>query len=245
MIELIDLVISRSPPQKATKCANGSLPTNGFRYCEPVRTASGFGWSIFLPHDVWLMWDGSEVEWSLNQGTDWFPLGDAIQHPGFSKAFDEVCPKEIAGYAPPFLSRTNDNDILQIWPGTIVRTPPGVSAWVRGPVNQVRPQGIDILEGVIQTDRWFGPLFTNIRLRRQGAPLILRASKPFLQVLPFSRAFAEEMGKMPVTAKQGLAEMSAKDWAAYKNTVVRRMKTRERLGEYAVEARKADAGMEI
>jgi len=45
-------------PQRADRSAGGSIPTRGFRYCEPVTTASAFGWYVFPPMSFSLMWDG-------------------------------------------------------------------------------------------------------------------------------------------------------------------------------------------
>ena len=36
-------------PQRADRSAAGSLPTRAFRYCEPVVTASAFGYYVFPP----------------------------------------------------------------------------------------------------------------------------------------------------------------------------------------------------
>ena len=55
---------------------------------------------------------------------------------------------------------------MQIWSGLIARTAPEWSLLVRSPVNLARSQGYEHYEGIIETDRWFGPLFTNVRLER-------------------------------------------------------------------------------
>ena len=36
-------------PQRADRSAGGMLPTRAFRYCDPVTTASAFGWYVFPP----------------------------------------------------------------------------------------------------------------------------------------------------------------------------------------------------
>ncbi|MBD3679562.1 MAG: hypothetical protein HUJ27_14340 [Rhodobacteraceae bacterium] len=243
MITFYHLVGEGGLPRRATKCASGTLPVNGFRYCEPVRTASAFGWYVYLPMELWLLWDGGEVQWSIDQGETWYVLGSAIQYPGFASAFDAAGPESIQGYAPPFLTRTNDDGILQIWTGQIARTEEGVGAYVRAPVNVSGPGGYDVLEGVIQTEWWFGPLFANIRLRRQGRPIILRNDQPFLQLQPFSTEFAKRFEASKTEVVQGLDHLSEKDWTDYSGTVVRRMKTRERLGDYAVEVRKREKAL--
>jgi len=230
-------------PQKADKSANGTLPTNGYRFCEPVRTANSFGWYVFLPMELWLLFDGSEIQWSLDQGENWYLLADAIQYPDFAARFDAAAPEEARGYSPPFLSRTNDLDIVQIWTGHFARTQEGIGSYVRSPVNL--PNGLDhiVLEGVVQTEWWFGPLFANVRINKRGAPVIFRADRPFLQVQPFSNALMRDFEASEIVEHDGLEGMSAVEWQDYRATIVHRMQTRTRLGQYAAEARKrASAG---
>jgi hypothetical protein len=52
---------------------------------------------------------------------------------------------------------------VQIWSGLIARTAPGWSLLIRPPANLPRLPGLDAYEGLVETDRWFGPLFTNHR----------------------------------------------------------------------------------
>ena len=47
-------------------------------------------------------------------------------------------------------------------------------------------------EGIVETDRWFGPLFTNLRLTRTDRPVHLSSELPLLLVQPAPRvAYAE------------------------------------------------------
>ena len=47
-------------------------------------------------------------------------------------------------------------------------------------------------EGIVETDRWFGPLFTNLRFTRTDVPVRLRADFPLAQVQPLPRlAYAD------------------------------------------------------
>jgi hypothetical protein len=238
MITFFRVIDTGIGPQKADKSANGTIPTNGYRFCEPVRTANSFGWYVFLPLEFWLLFDGSEIQWSLDQGDNWYVLADAIQYPDFAARFDAAAPEEVRGYSPPFLSRTNDLDIVQVWTGNFARTQQGIGSYVRGPVNL--PNGMDhvVLEGVVQTEWWFGPLFANVRILKRGSPVIFRTDRPFLQVQPFSNALMREFEAAEIAERDGLEGMTAAEWRDYRATIVRRMQTRTRLGQYAAEARK-------
>jgi len=238
MIRFFKVVETGIAPTKADKAALGTLPTNGFRYCEPVRTASGFGWYVFLPMELMITWDGSEYHFSVDGAENWYLLSDAIQYPDFAPAFDAHAPEGIEGYSPPFVSRTNDPDILQIWTGHFAQTDPGIGVYVKGPTNLRQSLGYDVLEGVIQTEWWFGPTFANVRILARDKPVIFRTERPFIQLQPFSLEFFERFDATPEPeVARGLDALSPEDWSRSQDTVVRRMKTRQRLGDYAVEAR--------
>src|SRR5258708_13169488 len=52
-------------PQRADSSAAGSMPTRAFRFCEAIRVASAFGWYLFPPIGLSLMWDGgTDVSWT-------------------------------------------------------------------------------------------------------------------------------------------------------------------------------------
>src|ERR1700722_5307821 len=90
-------------PQRADRSAGGSLPTRAFRYCEPVVTASAFGYYIFPPMSFSVIWDGHEISWIFDGAADWMPLTN-YQFPDFAEHFDARAPEEIRGYSPPFVS---------------------------------------------------------------------------------------------------------------------------------------------
>ncbi len=237
MITFYNAVGTGLNPQRADKSANGTLPTNGFRYCEPVRTASGFGWYVFLPLEFWVDWDGDEYHWTIDGGENWYLLSDAIQYPNFSTEFDAKGPEAVTGYAPPFLSRTNDGNVLQLWTGLFAKTRPEIASYIKAPTNFENGQAYSVMEGVIQTEWWFGPLFTNLKIHKRGKPIVFRADRPIIQLMPFSNAFHKEFEDSKHEVHEGLDSLGPNEWQGYQDTVVRRMKTRTRMGDYSVEAR--------
>ena len=238
MITFFSLIEGGYAPRKASRSANGTLPTSGYRYCEPIRTASSFGWYVYPPFDFWLMWDGAEIVWTISDGDDWYPLANGVQFPGFENRFRNFAPEDVSEHAPPFLAHGTDHDSLAIWTGQMAKTEPGYGVILRAPVNLAWRTDFTAFEGVIETDRWFGPLFTNIRLRKRDAPIIFRKTEPFLQVQPISLTHLRDVFKTEAGQKQGLESLDEEDWENFRQTVVRRMKTRSKLGEYAVETRK-------
>ena len=143
--------------------------------------------------DLQLIWDGHDIFWYFDGASDWIPLSPSAQFPDFSRAFDEAAPSSLRGCAPPFLTALPESGIVQIWTGLMVRTAPEWSVLVRPPANLPAPGGYSLYEGIVETDWWFGPLFTNLRLTRTHKPVHLRADFPLLQVQPLPReAYAEQ-----------------------------------------------------
>jgi len=126
VIAFHELVRNSRPPIRATKNAAGQLPDRHHR-CEPVRTASGLGWYVFLSLDFQLVFDGVEAIISLDEGENWYPL-TTLQYPDFAAHFNEHAPTEAKGFVPPFIAMTEDPGIVQIWTGYIVKTAPDLSA---------------------------------------------------------------------------------------------------------------------
>ncbi len=229
-------------PQRADRSAAGSLPTRAFRYCEPVVTASAFGYYVFPPMNFRLLWDGLEVVWSYDGAEGWLPL-KAAQFPHFAAYFDERAPEEIRGFSPPFVAALQEPGLVQMWSGLIVRTAPGWSTLVRPCANLPRHGAYELFEGIIETDRWFGPLITNMRLTKTDAPIEFRADFPILQVQPLPRAVLEEAGQNDYEIVPKLEQFAPEDWDDYYDTVVRpNVAVNRPRGMYAAAARKRRKG---
>jgi hypothetical protein len=114
---------------------------------------------------------------------------------------------------------------------------------VRGPANLPAPGGYAVYEGIVESNRWFGPLFTNLRLTRTGVPVRLAADFPLLQVQPLPRAaYAEET----LGASEFVADLDGfgpADWADYQTSVAGPSANPDRpFGAYAAAARKRRRG---
>jgi hypothetical protein len=235
------LVPSARLPQRADRSAGGSLPTRAFRYCEPSTSASGFGYYIFPPTSFSLQWDGHDIMWTFAGAPDWMPL-KSVQFPGFRALFDSVAPKEIQEFSPPFLVALQESGLVQVWTGVVARTAPGWSLLVRPPVNFPRRGGYEPFEGIIETDRWFGPLLTNIRLTKTDTPIDFMADVPLLQVQPLPRHVYDEATLNNYELVPDLRQLTPEDWDNYYDTVVRPHVQESRpRGQYASAARKRRA----
>jgi hypothetical protein len=225
-------------PLRADSSVLGTLPSRGFQYCEALRSASSFGWYVFPPIDFSLLWDGSQVLWTYQGAKSWYPLTSA-QFPGYASVFDRLAPKRLRGYAPPFLTAVTEPGIIQMWTGLFVESAENWSVLVRPPANLPRSLAFDLYEGIVETDRWFGPLFTNLRLIKTDVPIHFSTETPLLQVQPLHRStYAEEVSN-------GFAVLGdprrfpASAWERYEQTIVKPNQDPVRpVGAYASEVRR-------
>ena len=206
-------------PERADRVAGGTLPVRAARHCDAVTSASAFGWWLYPPMDITLLWDGDTVFWSWDEHPGWLELG-AVQFPHFAARFDAAAPAAACGGSPPFLAALPEPGCLQIWSGLLARTAPEWSLLVRAPANLPGPGGYVLYEGIVESDRWFGPVFTNLRLTRTDVPVRLRAAHPLAQLQPLPRiAYADET-LASVAQVPALEQLSGADWEEYVSTVV-------------------------
>jgi hypothetical protein len=224
-------------PIRADTSVLGTLPARGFQHCEALRSASSFGWYVFPPIDFTLQWDGSQVLWTYRGAKAWYPLLSA-QFPGYAKVFDRAAPERLRGYAPPFLTTMAEPGIIQLWTGLMVQTAENWSILVRPPANLPRSLAFDSYEGIVETDRWFGPLFTNIRLIKTDVPIHFSTETPLLQVQPLHRStYAEEVSnRFDVVGDP--AEFPERAWSRYEEHIVRPNLEPTRAGAYAASVRR-------
>ena len=230
-------------PQRADRSAAGTLPARAARYCDAVTAAAAFGWYVFPPMSFDLLWDGADVFWTYTGVEHWMKL-DAVQFPHLRERFDSAAPPHMKGCSPPFLTALPEPGTVQLWTGLIARTAAEWSLLVRAPANLPAAGGYVLYEGIVETDRWFGPLFTNLRLTRTDVPVRFRADMPLLQVQPLPRAVYSDATLDDVAVVGELAGFGAADWADYHRTIVRPNQQPGRaLGQYAVAARRRRKGV--
>ncbi len=225
-------------PMRADPSVLGTLPTRGFQYCEALRAASSFGWYVFPPIDFTLQWDGSRVLWTYRGAKAWYPLTSA-QFPGYQAEFDRVAPPRLRGFSPPFLTALMEPGIIQVWTGLMIESAESWSVLVRPPANLPRNLAFDVYEGIVETDRWFGPLFTNLRLIKTDVPIHFSTEIPLVQVQPLHRGtYAEEVsGNFGMVASA--AEFPDEAWSRYEQTIVKpNLDPRRPVAAYATAARR-------
>jgi hypothetical protein len=239
IVEFYRLIEEARPPQRADRSAIGTLPMRAARYCDAITSASGFGWWAFPPMDLHLLWDGTDIYWQYPGSEDWLVLLPSVQFPGLMRRFDAAAPEGLHGCSPPFLTALPEPGLLQIWTGLMARTAPDWSLLVRSPANLPAPGGVALFEGIVETDRWFGPVFINLRFTRSHKPVRLRADFPLAQLQPLPRVAYDDATLDAMTLAPDLAAMKPADWEAYRTSVVVPNEDPDRpYGAYAVAARK-------
>ena len=224
-------------PIRADASVLGTLPTRGFQFCEALRAASSFGWYVFPPIDFTLQWDGSEVIWTYRGARAWYPLTTA-QFPGYSALFDKVAPARLQGFSPPFLSVAREPGLIQVWTGYFIESAQDWSVLVRAPANLPRSLSYDLYEGIVETDRWFGPLFTNVRLVKTDAPIHFDSETPLVQVQPLQRATYADHVSNAFSVIGDPAVFPARAWERYEENIVKPNVEPRPAGAYAAAARR-------
>jgi Family of unknown function (DUF6065) len=234
------------PPLRGDKSGLGTLPAAAFQYCEAVRTASSYGWYIFPPTDIRLLWNGVDVMYSL--GGDWEQLTSIALSNEFVDDWDDHAPVDLKGYWPPFMTSLFQPGIVQIWSGLLVSTAADWSLLIGPPSNLRLTKSFECFEGMVETDTFRPcPLFINIQLLTTDREILIARSKPLFQVRPVHRScyansamqFTERVGLLPRDGESG--GMTAEDWAGYSRTVRKIELPQEEYcpGRYAVSRRRS------
>jgi hypothetical protein len=149
-----------------------------------------------------------------------------------------MAPKRLRGFAPPFLTALPEPGLVQVWTGLLVETAENWSVLVRPPANLPRSLAFDCYEGIVETDRWFGPLFTNLRLIKTDVPISFSTETPLLQVQPLHRStYADEVSNR-FGVIGALADFPDDAWARYEEHIVRPNLQPARAGAYAASVRR-------
>jgi hypothetical protein len=231
--QFYQLIPGAPKPRRADRSAEGTLPVNAYRYCEPIARASAFGWYVYPPFNFALILDGTEILWTYETAPGWFPLIRAAQFPNFVETYRQIAPEGL-GEPPTFLAQGLWPGTVQIWSGFLARTTPGWGLLSRRTANLTSKQAYENYEGIVETDTWFGPLFTNIRLTRSNARIEFHTRYPLFQVQPIPRPAYTD----PDFEVLASTDMSLDDWMLFERTIRPSTIPTRRLGRYAVETRK-------
>lgn len=109
----------------------------------------------------------------------------------------------------------------------LFRTPPGINLWVKGPANWIK-DGIQPLEGVVETD-WLASTFTmNWKLTRVCEWVRFDKGEPFCMLVPVPRGLIESFVPR-VLPLEGEPELQAqyKRWEASRSGFLEELNARD------------------
>jgi hypothetical protein len=237
IVTFYKIVEGARDPARASGDWMGSMPLRAYKYCDPLVVASSFGWYLFPPVDFGLHWDGVSFKWNVGGGNQWYPLHMA-QIPGSARTFQENSGKSSEDHLPPFLVALPESGIVQIWSGYAAATRRGWSLLVRGPVNLSASRDYQCLEGMVESDWWNGPIFSNIRFTKTDSLVFFRKDEPLFQVQPIpQQAYGDPILSTATTIKSP-AEWPEKAWESYRTAIMPDDKRSGLPGSYAKCARK-------
>jgi len=134
--------------------------------CLPLNIANQNGWWLLCASDFDLYWYGGNNEKDVEIRFYGQEDNCIMSHFGYG----------VLTFALPYL----------------FRTPSGVNLWVKGPANYIR-DGIQALEGVVETD-WSPATFTmNWKVTRPFEWIKFRHGEPFCHLVPVPRGLTESM----------------------------------------------------
>ena len=227
-------------PTPATIAINGNISTRAHQFCEPYLVANSMGYLLYPPIDFNLYWDGSQMLVQFEGLYDWI-IVDKIFLPNSMNLWRELVEPELVDALPVFLEAFPERGVLQLWSGYFASTQPGSSLWIRAPINQNDTTAYSVIEGIVETDWWAGPLFTNIEINKTDMPIAFRKDKPFLQVFSIPRLSHQRDARHPVSVEDFSAGTPVSFLERMKDTVTRR--NTQRPGSYrkcAKQMRNAD-----
>jgi hypothetical protein len=199
---------------------SGEVPIRAYRFCEPFLAANRAGWLLNPPTDFELLWTGREFLVKFDTIESWIKV-DKLFLPEFADYWHDKAPAAALDMMPPFLEAFPERGVIQAWSGFLLETDPDVSTWIRGPINRNAPAAYHVIEAIVETDWWMGPLFTNFQFVKTDDPVRFESSRPWLQLVEVPReVHLPRRGEHPtIVAIEGMSDAT---WSKFMETSDRR-----------------------
>jgi Family of unknown function (DUF6065) len=169
--------------------------------CLPLNIANQMGWFLTSPCSFELYWYGGSDKSDIQLRFLDIPDPSVTTHFGFG----------VLTFSLPYL----------------FRTPPETNLWVKGPSNMPK-DGIQALEGVIETDWAFSTFTMNWKVTRPGEWIRFSAGEPVCMVVPVPRGFAEHLAPIttPLTKNEEL-HAKYRAWEASRSNFLTGLNTKD------------------
>jgi hypothetical protein len=159
--------------------------------CLPLVIANQAGWWIPCPATFTAYWDGGLAKENLQITFEapTTPTGLSSLFAPIVVSADTASPV-VQGDAR--ITSHFGNGVITFSIPYLFRTPRGINLWVKGPANYVK-DGVQPLEGVVETD-WLSATFTmNWKLTRPYNAVRFERGEPICMIVPLPRGLVEQM----------------------------------------------------
>lgn len=226
-VEIFTMSPDGKPPERASSDVVGSLPSRAVQKCPPVTLASGFGWYVYPPVDFALRWDGQQSEMSLledNEPVQWRSLGGfhnvkLVDHPEYLAGLPQRFQQDIDVFDSGLPLVVNADPraahLLELITGTVARTSPGWYLLMRGVPNWPHDRGVQVLDGIVETDWYRSSLPTILRLTEPGRVVRFYRRFPLALLQPVHRSTLAAVDDAELTVTSGLHNWPEDLWADY------------------------------
>jgi hypothetical protein len=159
--------------------------------CLPLTIANQAGWFVPCPASFTATWDGGPTKGNVRIVFD--PPANAGESGGL------FAPIVVSMYVS-IPETVGDARIMSHFGSGVItfsipylfRTPRGINLWVKGPTNWIK-DGVQPLEGIVETD-WLPATFTmNWKLTRPNYPVRFERGEPICMLVPIPRGLAENL----------------------------------------------------
>jgi hypothetical protein len=183
-----DMPLSSAPVDRAWMDA---APQRAPYRCLPLAIANQAGWWIPCPVTFTATWDGALGKENVQLNFNPPPVATSLS--------DLFAPITVSADLPnltvqndPLVTSHFGNGIITFSIPYLFRTPRGINLWVKGPTNSFK-DGVQPLEGVVETD-WLAATFTmNWKLTRPHYTVRFEHGEPICMIVPIPRGLAEQM----------------------------------------------------
>jgi hypothetical protein len=162
--------------------------------CLPLVIANQAGWFLPCPASFTAYWDGGLFKENVQIIFD-PPAGQANPPGLFAPIVVSADVPNPDAYSDLRISSHFGSGIITFSIPYLFRTPRGINLWVKGPSNRFK-DGVQPLEGVVETD-WLSATFTmNWKLTRPHYSVRFERGEPICMIVPIPRGLAEQMKPM-------------------------------------------------
>lgn len=168
--------------EAADRTLQGDAPSGAVRWCGPFTHANGYGFWLYSPVDIDIVWHGGrsfEYELLGGYGAEDYAFVKQLQSPADKYQY---APRTKLDPGRVF------EGIFSVWTGCAFQTPPGWALMMRSPINKATSPVLKVQEGILETDWLAYDIWMNLQFVQQSRRVSLRRDGwPVAQIIPVRR----------------------------------------------------------